>query len=239
LQGEGIDAIARRVVGSQSQGGANGVTQLTRRAAEGITRTAVMHVTAEARQAVYDANADLFTHERYVATLDSRTTAQCRANDGKLFERNKGPRPPLHFRCRSLRVPELLGEPLGDRPMKEATEQEALRRFTKANGLEGVAKRADLPKGYKGKFDDFAREYIRDRTGTTPATTSYQEFLNRQSAEFQDDVLGKTRGILFRNGGLKLDQFVTKSGQELTLSQLAKRYESEFRAAGIDPDRWK
>ena len=46
-------------------------------------------------------------------------------------------------------------------------------------------------------------------------TGARQGWLGRQSAAFQDDVLGRTRGLLFRKGGLRLDRFVNRAGDEL------------------------
>lgn len=42
---------------------------------------------------------------QYSAILDGRTSNICRALDGKIFEKDKAPVPPLHFNCRSLLVP--------------------------------------------------------------------------------------------------------------------------------------
>jgi SPP1 gp7 family putative phage head morphogenesis protein len=236
VQGESSAEIARRVVGSASLRGVDGVTQITRRQAEAITRTAVNHISNEARREFIHANADLFDEEQFVATLDSRTTPVCRANDGKRFEVGKGPRPPLHFNCRSLRVPVIDGDALGMRPAKPVTEQQLLREFSEKNGFPAPKKRADLPHGTKTQYDQFARGRIRELTGRVPAKTTYQTWLERQPASFQDDVLGKTRARLFRQGGLKLDRFVNRAGDEIPLSQLAKSHGDAFRAAGLDPE---
>jgi hypothetical protein len=88
----------------------------------------------------------------------------------------------------------------------------------------------------KGEFDKFSRKRIRELTGQVPATTSYQTWLKSQSKEFQEDVLGKTKAKLFRDGKLQLDKFVTRNGTELTLSQLAKKHADAFRAAGLNPE---
>lgn len=64
-----------------------------------IVRTSINQVANAASQQVYEANQDITKKYRYVATLDSRTTAICRANDGREFEYGKGPTPPLHFNC--------------------------------------------------------------------------------------------------------------------------------------------
>jgi SPP1 gp7 family putative phage head morphogenesis protein len=50
--------------------------------------------------------------------------------------------------------------------------------------------------------------------------TSYSTWLKRQPAAFQDEILGSARGKLFRRGKVKLENFVDKKGNELTLEQL-------------------
>lgn len=236
VQGESSAEIARRVVGSANLRGVDGVTQITRRGAEAITRTAVNHVSNQARREFINANADLFDEEQYVATLDSRTTPVCRGNDGKRFPIGRGPIPPLHFNCRSLRVPVIDGDALGQRPAKPVTEKQLLREFSEKNGFPAPTKRANLPHGTKTQYDQFARSRIRELTGRVPAKETYQTWLTKQSATFQDDVLGKTRAQLFRKGGITLDRFTNRAGDEIPLSQLARSHAEAFRAAGLDPE---
>lgn len=226
--------IARRVVGTARLNGADGVTEITRRAATSLTRTAVNHVATSVRNEYYAENADLFSEEQFVATLDSRTTLVCASNDGKRFPLGKGPMPPLHWQCRSLRVPVLDGQVLSARPAKAITDQQVLREFNEANGT-SARSRKDLPRGTKGQYDAYRRKRVREMTGQVPGTTTYDQFLKAQSAEFQNDVLGTTKAKLFREGGLSLDKFVARDGSELNLAQLAKRDAGAFKAAGLDP----
>lgn len=235
-QGETLQQISRRIVGTASLRGRNGVTAITRRQAEAITRTAVNAIGAASREELYAANADIIQEEVFAATLDDRTTPICRSLDGKRFKVGEGPRLPLHFKERSLRLPSIDGEVVGERPIKEFTRKQLIREFSEQQGLARVPRnRGGLPHGTKGKFDDFARRRMRELTGTTPAKTTYAEFLRRQSAAFQDDVLGKTKGRLFRQGGLDLDRFVDSSGRELTLAEIARFDAQAFRNAGLDP----
>lgn len=53
-------------------------------------------------------------------------------------------------------------------------------------------------------------------------TTTYESWLKRQPASFQDEVLGKTRGKLFRRGGLEISKFVDFEGRPITLDELRK-----------------
>lgn len=59
------------------------------------------------------------------------------------------------------------------------------------------------------------------------ADTTYYDFLKRQPAAFQDDVLGKTKGQIFRNAGLTPKEFrkitVDDLGRPLTIEEMAER----------------
>lgn len=235
VEGAPSREIARRVVGTARLRGTDGVTQITRNAAQTLTRTSINHFANQAKRAWYMENADVISDEVYTATLDGRTTAICRSLDGRRFEVGKGPYPPLHPNCRSLRIALIDGQVLGQRPMKPVTERMLLREYADANGLRRVARRADLPRGTKVAFDRFARVRTRELIGRVPARTTYQEWLRNQSREFQDDVLGVTKARLFRRGNLTLDRFVDERGREYNLRELALRDREAFRAAGLDP----
>lgn len=236
VAGETSAQIARRVVGTAAVKGSDGVTEMTRRQVQAIVRTAVQHVANGARDLFFEANEDLFSHEQFVATLDSRTTPQCRALDGKRFKVGKGPRPPLHFQCRSVRVAVIDGTFVGDRPANPTTENLLAQQYAEQRGFPNVRKRSDLPYGSKGAFDKWKRRRLRELVGPVPAVETYQTWLSKQTVQFQEEVLGKTKAKLFREGKLPLDRFVDRNGQELTLQQLARKHEEEFRAAGLHPE---
>jgi hypothetical protein len=247
VQGESVQQISRRVVGTARLNGRDGVTQITRRNAAAITRTVVSGVAAEARKSYAELNADLIPWEIFTATLDGRTTPICRRFDGTRWRVGTGPQLPLHFGERSLYSPELNGEAVGNRPRRGFTQRQLVREFgkkkgrtfNKPQGQTSRAARAVIPRGLKGEFDAFSRKRMRELTGTTPARTTYTQFLRRQSAANQNDILGPTRGRLFRKGGMELDQFVLFDGTELTLTQLATRNSDAFLRAGLDPDLFR
>lgn len=89
--------------------------------------------------------------------------------------------------------------------------------------------------------DEFARE-IKGSTrpsvgpdGAAPVSskTSYQEWLSRQPAAFQRDVLGPARYKLFTKGELSLDRFVDDNGKTLTLKELKDLEPLAFEQAGL------
>lgn len=77
---------------------------MARRGLEALTRTSLQHAAVQARQATWRSNSDIVRRVRIVATLDGRTTTQCRSLDGQLFPVDSGPRPPFHINCRTTTV---------------------------------------------------------------------------------------------------------------------------------------
>lgn len=72
-----------------------------------------------------------------------------------------------------------------------------------------------------------------------PRPEGYVSWLRRQPAAFQDEILGKARGALFRNNALDLDQFVTPRGKTITLEELSRRHARAFREAGLNPREFR
>jgi SPP1 gp7 family putative phage head morphogenesis protein len=116
LTGETTPSIAKRLIGNLQFGEeAKTVRQLVAAGGQAtavadnqiitLVRTSINQVANTASQQVYEANQDITKKYRYVATLDTRTSAICRALDGREFEYGKGPTPPSHFNCRSVTVP--------------------------------------------------------------------------------------------------------------------------------------
>lgn len=239
VSGEDSATIARRVIGTGILNGDDGVTSTTRRQVQAIVRTAVQHVANNVRAEFTASNTDLFEEEVIIATLDGRTTPVCRALDHKRFPVGKGPLPPLHIACRSIRVAVIDPEFIGERPAKPTTEEMLVREYKREAGLapKGRNTRQNLPYGHKTKYDAFSRKRIREITGPIPASTTYDQWLRTQSEEFQNDVLGITKAKLFR-AGMKLDKFIDRKGDEINLAQLAKKDAQAFIAAGLDPKKY-
>lgn len=236
-QGETIGDMVRRVAGTRAAGFRDGALSITRRNAEAVVRTAVNHVTNAAREELWEANGDIVRALRWTATLDGRTSAICRARDGRLTPvgdkplpegsrrlEPPGARPPAHVNCRSVMVAVLddLGV-VGTR----ATVTDTRTRARREVDFRRIARQEGRP------IRDVRARWARENIGQVPAETNYNQFLRRQSAGFQDEVLGKTRGRLFRKGELDVDQFVDRRGNELTLSQLRQTQPEAFEKAGL------
>lgn len=239
-QGEPIPDIVRRVVGTRANRYADGILSITRRDATTIVRTAVNHVSNTAREYVWEANSDVIRARVWHSTLDGRTTAICRARDGQAapvggselppgFAPLKPPnvRPPAHMNCRSVMVAYIDGgELIGDRPYVVDTRTRDKREVDFGKIAQETGR----------DVKDVRKDWISRNIGQVPASTTYQDFLSRQSPEFQDAVLGKTKGKLFRTGKLSVSEYVDRNGNELTLGQLAKTRPEVFRSANLDPE---
>jgi len=216
ILGEGIPEMAARV---------QLVLPLTRRNAEAVVRTAANFAASLAHDAFFQANADIIEALRWMAMLDGRTTPICRARDGKLAPVVPGQtvppprlqppqaRPPAHVKCRSRMIAILsvlgIAAELPDRAFVRDTR---------------TAKRRELDFRKQARatgrpIQELKREWSELNIGRVPGVTNYDEWLRTQSRAFQDELLGAKRAALFR-GGMKLDQFVTYDGKELTLKQL-------------------
>lgn len=237
-QGESIDSLVRRVIGTSKNKYTDGILSISRREAVAITRTAVNHVSNTARNYVWEANEDIIQCRVWTSTLDGRTSAICRARDGcgapvgdNDLPKGMKPlnpinaKPPAHFNCRSVMVAYIDGVGLlGNRPTVVDTRtpdkrEVDFRRLAREQGKD---------------IKDVRRDWAARNVGRVPAPTTYNEFLKRQAPAFQDAVLGKTKGRLFREGGLSVQDFVDRSGAELSLDQLRATRPEAFIKAGLN-----
>ena len=198
VEGESYNQITKRVIGTKALRYSDGVLALNLKQTQALVSTAVAHTTNQARQVFFEANNDIIKGIQWVSTLDARTTPVCQSRDGKVYPLDSGPRPPAHFRCRSVTV--------------------ALTKSWRELGID----LDEAPPGTRASMD-----------GQVPDAETYQTWLQKKPASFQDDVLGPTRGKLFREG-LPLDRFVDETGKEYTLAQLRSKDASLFKKAGID-----
>ena len=104
VDGNTTQQIVQAIRGTRTT---SGILSISRRAAETTARTALSHTANVARNQVYRRNRKLIKSVEWVATLDGRTSAICRARDGKVYPTDSGPRPPAHPACRSTTIPVL------------------------------------------------------------------------------------------------------------------------------------
>ncbi|WP_298983475.1 minor capsid protein [uncultured Roseibium sp.] len=214
VQGEGIEKLTRRAIGTKSLRYKDGAREVSRRNTRALVRTAINTASTNAREEVYDANAALMKGVRWVSTLDGRTSDICAARDGKVYPLKKGPRPPAHFNCRSTTTPILKSwEELG---FNKAQPEPGVRPY-----LKDTRRLKDIPKSQRSEL-----------VGKVRSDETYQQWLKKQDAEFQDDVLGPAKGKLFRKGDLSLDKFVDEgTTRSYSLAELRRKYPDAWRAS--------
>lgn len=210
VEGQTTPQIVRRIMGIRSEAYADGLINRSRQDVEAMVRTAIGHVAQGARDAFYQANDDLVAGVKWLSTLDGRTSEPCRLRDGLSYTTDTH-KPVGHS------VPWLAG-PGRIHWQCRSTSTPIIKAW------EELGLTADeIGEGTRASLD-----------GQVPESTTYGEWLKGQSAERQDQVLGETRGRLFRNGGLTLDRFYNDKGRYLTLDELKERDARAFERAGLE-----
>jgi len=212
IEGEGIDTMIRRIVGTRGNQYTDGVMERSRRELEAVVRTAVAGVSDHVHQEIYQANADVIQAVQWVATLDSRTCVVCGLMDGQTFEIGQGPRAPAHWNCRCVRVPVLKSWKQLGLPLKE--------------GATGTRAGTAIPPAEVRRLRRLGGEdkaQLQRRLDGQPAESlTYGQWLKRQSRRVQEEVLGKECQVLGR-GKLKLEAFVVDRRRVRTLKELGAK----------------
>jgi hypothetical protein len=202
----------------------DGILSTSRRHAETIVRTAANHISNAARDQVWQANSDIVRGVRWTSTLDGRTSLTCQSRDGHVAPIGDKPlapgevrlsppdaRPPAHPNCRSVVVAVLDGLGIiGERPTV---------RDRRTPGRREVDFRRIAEE--EGKTIQQVRsEWADANVGRAPAATNYEQWLRGQDPDFQDQVLGKSRAAMFREGA-SIGDFVTSTGQPKRVADLS------------------
>lgn len=210
VQNETISQIVTRLRGTRAKGYEDGIIEIDRRNAESVVRTAISHTAGFTRNRFLKANGDLIKAVVWTATLDSRTSEGCRIRDGKQYT------PEQHLPI-GHKIPWLAGPG-------------ALHWNCRSTSLPVTKSWKELGGVDIEEFDPVDRASM---DGVVPAETTYAEWLGKQSAARQDEILGPSRGRLLRDGKLGLDRFYNDKGRFLTLDQLRERDSAAFEQAGI------
>ena len=104
FEGQTNFQIIKSIRGTKALQYNDGILATTNRNAGAIVRTAVQHVATQARMETLKENSDVVQFVEIVATLDSKTTQECRSLDKRRFPLASGPRPPFHINCRTTLV---------------------------------------------------------------------------------------------------------------------------------------
>lgn len=208
-EGQTIAQITRRIRGTRAARYADGIMEIDRRDAEAVVRTAVSHMAGIVKDRHMAANADIIKAVVWRATLDSRTSAPCRIRDGLQYT-NEDHKPVGHG------VPWLSG-PGRLHWQCRSTSTSVLKSWQEL-GIDID----ELSPGTRSSMD-----------GQVPADLKYGDWLKKQSAARQDEIVGPTRGKLMRSGGLRIDRFYNEKGRFLRLDELRERDAKAFSAAGL------
>lgn len=204
VEGKTASQIVREIRGTKEGRYADGFMQRSRHDLMTVVQTAVSHTAATARQEFQNANADIIKAVRWVSTLDGKTSAQCRIRDGLKYE-GKSHKPIGH------KIPWLQGA--GRLHFNCRSTDAPVTKSWRELGIDID----EIPPGQRASMD-----------GQVPADMSYGDWLKRQSAGRQDQILGPERGRLMRQGGLQLPDFYDNRGNWLTLDQLREREMQAF-----------
>lgn len=107
VEGQGIEDITRRIIGTKAANYSDGILEASRRNIDVLVRTSVSSINSNVRKTMYTENDDIIKRETWDATLDMRTCQACMALDRQEFEIGLGPQTPLHWNCRCVRLPVL------------------------------------------------------------------------------------------------------------------------------------
>jgi len=204
VEGQTASDIVRRIRGTRAEKYADGILQRPRRDLMAVVQTAVAHTAGVARQQFVEANEDIIKAVRWVSTLDQRTSPPCRIRDQLQYEA-KTHKPIGH------KIPWLAGP--GALHWNCRSTSTPVTRSWRDLGFD----LDEIDAGTRASMD-----------GQVPAETTYSQWLLRQSAARQDQVLGVERGRLLREGGLKVPDFYDARGNWLTLDQLRERDAESF-----------
>lgn len=208
VENQTISQIVQRVRGTRAFKYKDGILDITKRNAETVVRTAVGHMAGFAQDRFFEANEEVIKAVKWSSTLDGRTTEICRARDGKLFHA-------------------VTHKPIGHNLRWLGGAGRA--HFGCRSASVGVTKSwrelgfdiDELPPATRASMD-----------GQVPEDVTYSDWLKNKPAEFQDDVLGKAKGKLFRNG-MPIERFSNNRGKSYTLKQLKEREQYYFRKSGL------
>ena len=198
-----------------------------------LVRTSVNATSNAASLQVYKANPNLTKKYRWIATLDSNTTAICRNLDQKEFFYGKGPTPsnPPHFGCRSTTVPVIdyagaskrfgveikpPSSKIGYRPTKEGTPSSADPKGGRVPVGTSAAQhlydlRGTTKAGKKSRFDASpAQARMLNGGKATPGAFEKARYFNRLADRYGPE------------GAMK--RFMREDGSEVSLKQLRSRY---------------
>jgi SPP1 gp7 family putative phage head morphogenesis protein len=176
------------------------VMDVGRANAAALVQTSVQQVANSSLIETFKQNADVIKGMMQLSTLDSHTTDICMAYSGAEWDLDE--------------------EPIGDTklpfdggPPRHWNCRSVLVPITKSFAELGM----DAP--------EMTASERASMDGPIAANTTFDSFLERKGTAFQDEMLGKGRAELWRNGTITLPQLLDLKGRPLTLAELKSKYQ--------------
>jgi SPP1 gp7 family putative phage head morphogenesis protein len=193
--GETNSQITQRLTGTKTE---PGLIDVAEKNARTLVQTSAQCVANNARLATFKANSDIIKGIVWVATLDGHTCEQCMAYSGAQYD--------------------LDGQPLNDAPT--------------INGGPPLhfncrCVMVPLTKSFKELGVDADEPPVGTRAsedGQLLADTSFSDFLSTKTEDYQNEMLGKGRADMWRDGKITLRDLVAGTGRPLTLEELKSRF---------------
>ena len=201
LLGQTNREIANSIIGNGTDKGPEALSK-ARRDAVAVTRTGVQTIANEARLATYEENSNVIKAIQWVSTLDGRTSDICIARSGKTWS-FPGYKPIKHD------IPWNGGPPA--HWACRSTTIPITKTFAEIDGLESAE--PDITQSTRASMD-----------GQVAANLSFDQFLRSKPDSFADEMLGKGRAQLWRDGKITLSDLLSAKGTPLTLEQLKSKY---------------
>ena len=170
---------------------------VSRRHAESIVITGTSAITNQARMEFYSANDDIIKGYQSISVLDGKTSEICIAYSNLKYDIDKKPighNLPFRQTPRHFRC--------------RSTHIPILKTWREIGIDED-----ELPGGTQSSD-----------MGYLPQDYSFNDFLKLKSKAQQDDILGKGKAELWRDGKINLSQLVNQQGRTLTLKELKEKY---------------
>jgi hypothetical protein len=195
-EGRTTNDIIREIRGTRAAGYSDGLMEVSRRDADAIVRTAIGHMARFTQDRFHEANSDIIKAVMWLSTLDLKTSPICRVRDRKLYK-------PVTHAPIGHSLPWLGGA--GAAHYRCRSHATVVLKSWKEMGINIPEKDSET----RASLD-----------GQVPSETSYSQWLGKQSATRQTEVLGAKRAELLRSGKLKLEDMYSSKGVYLTLEEL-------------------
>lgn len=207
--GETNDQLVKRIRGSKDQ---KGLMDISRSSANRLVRTSVQAAANDGREATYKENSDIIEGLQWHATLDTRTSIWCITRDGHLYENDD----------------------------KHEAQDDGPAWLQGPGKIHWQCRSTSIPKLKSWRsmgidLDEVPQTTRSSMDGQVAASTTFEDWLGKQSQERQDAVLGPEKADLWRRGKITFKDLLDQSGRPLTTEQLRQKTAQRAEASPAQP----